>query len=353
MMKRRVFLLLLPTLAAAELSQDKILHIERITAEQMSKDRIPGLSVAVGWGGQVQWQQGFGFQDLENHIPARATTMYRTGSVAKPITAVAALQLVEQGKLDLNAPIQRYVPSFPVKPEGAVTVQLLLAHLGGIRHYQGTEIQSVRHYLDTLAPLDIFKNDPLVAAPGAQFHYSTYGYNLAGAAIQNAAGERFLDYIKTHIFLPAGMEAARDDDHFALIPHRTRGYSKRGSGEVINAGMADISNKVPGGGMVATAQDLVKFALALHDGKLLKKVSLETMWSKQRLKDGKESSYGLGWNVQNPQNGLIVGHSGGQQGCSAMLLMNTRTGNVVAVMANMDGVGAQALATKVLALLDE
>jgi len=352
MMLRRTLLFSLPVALFAEIAPDKIIRIELLTAEQMSKDSIPAVTVAVAVNGKLQWQQGFGFQDLENFIPARANTMYRLGSIAKPITAVAALQLLEKGKLDLDAPIQKYVPTFPEKAEGPITMRLLLAHVGGIRHYRDGEIDSIRHYEDVFAPLDIFKNDPLVAPPGTKFSYTTYGYNLAGAAVEKAAGQRFLDYVKANVFAPAGMDRIRDDNRWLVIPNRARGYSKRSDGVVVNTGYADISNKIPGGGMIGTAGELVKFALALRDGKLLRRETMEAMWSKQILKDGKTSSYGLGWNLDPNLRGLIVGHSGGQQGCSTMLLMNTRTGNAVAVMANMDGVGAGALAGRILALLD-
>jgi CubicO group peptidase (beta-lactamase class C family) len=352
-MLRRACLFLLPACAWAQLAPEKIEKIEQFTAEQMSADSIPAVSVAVAVNGQMQWQQGFGFQDLENHIPARATTMYRLGSISKPITAVAALQLWERGKLDLDAPVQKYVPGFPEKPEGRVTVRLLLAHLGGVRHYREGEIDSIRTFDDVLAPLEIFKNDPLEAAPGTKYIYTTYGYNLVGAAVEAAAGKRFLEFVRESVFQPAGMDRIRDDSRWAVIPNRARGYSKRTDGVVVNTGFADTSNKVPGGGMIGTVGDLIKFALAVRDGRLLRRETLDLMWAKQRLKNGKESSYGLGWNVEPNGRGLIVNHSGGQQGCSTMLMLNVRTGNAVAVMANMDGVGAGPLARRILAMLDE
>ena len=139
-MLRRALLFALAALpAAAQLAPETIAAIDRLAAAQMAKDSIPGLSIAIAANGELRWQQGYGLQDLENFVPATGQTVYRLGSISKPITAVAALQLWEQGKLDLNAPIQRYVPSFPTKPQGTVTIGLLLApcvHFGhaGLLH---------------------------------------------------------------------------------------------------------------------------------------------------------------------------------------------------------------------------
>ncbi|MEP7363342.1 MAG: serine hydrolase domain-containing protein [Acidobacteriota bacterium] len=351
---RRTLLLALAALPlCAQLSPDTVGEIDRLTAAQMTKDSIPGLSIAVAVNGELRWQQGYGLQDLENNVPATAQTVYRLGSVSKPITAVAAMQMWEQGRLDLNAPIQRYVPSFPLKPQGPITVGLLLAHLGGIRHYRGDdELDTVRHYGDILDALPIFQNDPLVAEPGTKYSYSTYGYNLAGAAVQAVSGQRFKDYVQQRICLPAGMTTLRDDDRWEIVPHRTRFYAKRADGTVFNSGYTDTSNKIPGGGMIAAPADLVKFALAVRSGTLLKTATLDVMWAPQRLKNGRVSSYGYGWDLIEKNGHKLVGHSGGQQGCSTMLLMDLATGNVVAVMANMDQVGARALAEGILGLLD-
>ena len=204
-------------------------EIEKLVAQEMSRQNLPGLSIAVAVNGELAWSAGYGLADLENFVPAKALTMYRLASVSKPITAVAVMQLSEAGKIDLDHSIRRYVPTFPAKP-WTITVRQLLGHLGGIRHYENSEeINSTRHYPDMLSPLKIFQNDPLVAEPGTRFHYSTYGYVLLGEAVESAAGQRYLDYVRSRVFVPAGMERIRQDHVFAVIPHRARGY-------VINSG---------------------------------------------------------------------------------------------------------------------
>ena len=162
--------------------------------------------------------------DVENFVPMTPMTTIRLGSISKPITAIAVMQLVEQGKMDLDGEIQRYVPSFP-KKQWPVTIRELLGHLGAVRHYQGDDEEgSTRHYTDRTEPLKIFAGDPLLFEPGTRFSYTTYGFNLLGAAVENASGEKFLDYLQAHIFQPAGMDHIRDDNVYAIIPHRARGY---------------------------------------------------------------------------------------------------------------------------------
>src|SRR6516164_2014374 len=154
----------------------------RAVAHELLGRGIPGLAVASAVDGQIVYSEGFGYADLEERVPAWPTTKFRIGSVSKPLTAVALLQLVEQGKIDLDAPVQKYVPTFPDK-SGKITPRLLAGHLAGIRHYKGDEFLIARHYDNVLEGLKIFEDDPLVAPPGSKFNYSSYGYNLLSAVI--------------------------------------------------------------------------------------------------------------------------------------------------------------------------
>ena len=261
--------------------------------------------------------------------------MYRLGSVSKPITAVAAMQLYEHGKLDIDAPVRKYVPAFPRK-QWPVTTRLLLGHLGGVRHYKGGEIGSTRHYTDLTEALAIFKDDPLIHKPGTQYSYTTYGYNLVGAAVESAAGMPFLDYVKSHVFAPAGMRRIRDDDVFAVIPHRSRGYTKSAAGRIQNAILADISNKIPGGGLISTAEDLVRFAIAVERATLVSPKTRDLMFTSLRTRNGAETGYGLGW--QRGKSGVrpTLFHGGSQPGCRSLLTLFPEEGLVVAIMTNSE-----------------
>ncbi len=204
--------------------------LERTITSEMARQNIPGMSAAIVTDHQVRWSNGFGFSDLENFVPAKASTVYRLGSISKPITAVAAMQLVEQGKLDLDAPVQRYIPSFPQKP-WPLTARHLISHIGGVRHYRGDEINLAKQYHSLTEGLSIFKDDSLLFQPGTRYSYSTYGYNLLGVAVEGASGTSFVEYTREQIFKPAGMDRARDDNVYDVIYNRAYGYRKTESGE--------------------------------------------------------------------------------------------------------------------------
>ena len=347
---RAFFLLLLaslPLFSQSGLAPATIRQIETVVSRAMDSQKVPGLTVAVAAGGELRWSKGFGLSDVESNVPAKASTVIRLASISKPITAVAVLQLAEQGKLDLDAPVRKYVPSFPEK-RWPITVRQLLGHLGGIRHYNNdAEVDSTRHYTGMLAPLRIFRNDPLVAEPGASFSYTTYGYVLLGAVVESASGDRFMDYLHRNISEPAGMDTIRDDNVFAIIPNRSRGYRLSQDGALLNCNLADTSNKIPGGGMVSTAADLVKFALAVHNGVLLKPETVERMFTRQTLKSGERTDYGLGWRIGHGW----VGHSGGQQGTATMLMMVPERGTATVVMSNLEETKVDQLAGDIMRVL--
>lgn len=333
-----VLFVLLGSSAAAEqtgLSKSKIDEIEKAISSEMSRQNIPGLSVAIVADGQLGWSNGYGFADLENFVPAKAATVYRLGSISKTITAVAAMQLAEQGKLDLDAPVQKYVPSFPSKP-WPITPRQLLGHLSGIRHYKGDEISSTRHYTSLVDALAIFKDEPLLHEPGTKFFYTTYGFNLLGCVIEGASGMKYVDYVRENIFRPAGMDRIRPDDVYEIIPNRAQGYSKMENGQLRNSGLADTSNKIPGGGFCSTVIDLAKFAIALQNGDLLTKETLARMWTRQKTREGQQVDYGLGWAIAE-RNGLKgVAHGGGQQRVTTFLAVFPEKRVALVLMTNLE-----------------
>lgn len=326
-------------------------QLGRLLLEAQAEARIPALSVAVADRYRLVWSGAFGLADLENNVRATTGTVFRLGSISKPITAVAAMQLAEQGKLNLDAPVQKYVPSFPEKP-WPITPRHLLAHLSGIRHYRSQdELLSTRHYEDLIQPLMIFAADPLEFEPGTRFRYTTYGYNLLGAVVENASGMRFMDYLKRHVFEPSGAERIQADDVHRIIPNRARGYRRTPAGTIENCALADTSNKIPGGGMVATAEDLVRFSLALLEGRLVKKQTLEEMFTPQRTRDGKPIDYGLGWYISSRAGRTWIEHSGSQPGAATDLVLLPERGLVVAVLTNLERYPARALSRLVAELV--
>jgi CubicO group peptidase (beta-lactamase class C family) len=323
----------------AELPRAKLEAIEAAITTEMARVAIPGLSVAVGTQGSLRFANGYGLADVENGVPAKASTIYRLASVSKPITAVAVLQLAEKGALELDAPVQRYAPAFPEK-QWTVTARALLGHLGGVRHYRDDEPTNTRPCASVGEGLAFFKDDPLVQEPGTKFLYSSYGYNLLGAAVEGASGHSYLDYLRENVFAPAGMTSTRADEVGPLITNRAQGYARAG-GSIRNSDLADVSYKVPGGGLCSTAADVARFGLALAGGSLLKKETLAQMLASQKTRDGRPTAYGLGLNV-NLAGGVLkrreAWHTGGQERVSTVLFLLPDDGVSVALLCNLEGV---------------
>jgi CubicO group peptidase (beta-lactamase class C family) len=318
---------------------DRAAAIDAIVQREMEKQHIAGATVAVIYDGRLVYSKGAGKADVENDVPATAETLIRTGSISKPISAAAAMTLADAGKLDLDASIQKYCPAFPQK-QSTITTRQLLSHTSGIRHYKGDEISSTKHFKAMSDGFAVFASDPLLFDPGTKYSYSTYGYTVVGCVMEGAAGENYFDYVREHVLKPAGMTHTIVDDVYEIVPHRSRGYQVMG-GQVKNTGLMDSSYKIPGGGLVSTAEDLVRFAMALSDGKIVKPETLKTMWTPTNLpavNNGRPSNYGLGFSAVNVDGQQWIAHTGGQQGSSTDLEFLPGKHFAVAVFANTDGV---------------
>ena len=296
---------------------------------------IPGLALAVAVDGKIVYSEGFGYADLEQRVPVWPTTKFRIGSISKPLTAVGLMELVQAGKVDLDAPVQKYVPSFPDK--GAViTVRMIGGHLGGIRHYSGDEFHIQKHYDSVLEALQIFENDPLLSPPGTKFNYSSYGFNLLSAVIESASGESFVSYMQNRVLTPLGLIHTAADENRQIVEERSRFYELPKGGSLENAPYVDNSYKWAGGGFLSTAEDLTRFGSAVLQPGLLDRHSLETMLTSQKTTSGERTGYGIGWGVQTSGSGkLIYEHSGGAVGGTSQLIVYPESRIVVAVIANL------------------
>jgi CubicO group peptidase (beta-lactamase class C family) len=350
---------------AGQLSADKRARIEAAIEAAMSRWQIPGLSIAVVKGDGVPWKEGFGLADLENDVPARPGTVYRIASVTKSLSAVCAMRLAERGELDVDAPIQRYVPSFPEKPWPLTAVQLL-GHLAGVRNYRQDDFgglpDNTLRYGSSTEALGIFAVDPLIHEPGTSYAYTTFGYTLLGAAMEGASGSSFVDTLRENVLEPAKMHHTRADSLYDVIPGRARGYTRLGVGERFagrpltgpprNCDLMDSSYKIPGGGLVSTVEDLAAFVIALQSGVLVKRETFERMATRQRTRDGKETPYGLGWYVDGIEGWSgVVWHGGVQKGVTSTLVLRPKDRCAVAILTNLEGglmLGLENLACRIL-----
>jgi CubicO group peptidase (beta-lactamase class C family) len=344
-----LFLLVSAFLAAQRTSDAKLAaQIDAIARDEMAKQKMPAVTVAVAKDGRVVYSKAFGSADLENNVPASTESLIRTGSLAKPISAAAAMTLYESGKLDLDAPVQKYCPAFPVK-RWPVTTRELLTHTSGIRHYKGGESESTVHFASMSDGFTLFAADPLLFEPGTQFKYTTYGYSVLGCVIEGASGQKYFDYVHDHVLVPAGMTHTFVDDALDIVPHRARGYTKV-NGQVKNAELMDSSYKIPGGGLVSTAEDVVLFAIAMSEGKIVKPDTLAIMWVPTKLRDGTMTTYGMGFGTRVLDGERYLGHTGSQPGTNTIMAILPGKHFAVAVLANIYGVDPSKIAYQILDL---
>jgi serine beta-lactamase-like protein LACTB, mitochondrial len=338
------------------LAKEKRSQIETAVSNFLTSTHVPGVSIAVVENGQYEWAAGFGFADLENNAPASEHTLFRLASISKSLTATAALQLWERGQLDLDAPVQKYCPSFPQKP-WPITTREVLGHLGGIRHYKSAsqddpEVGNTKHFDNPIqAGLKFFENDSLVSQPGTHFHYSTQGFTLVGCVMEGASGAKYTDFMRENVFAPAGMEHTQVDDRFSIIPYRTRFYEKTDSGSVRNADFLDSSYKIPGGGWLSSAEDMARFEGAILNDKLVRRATRDLMWTPLKPSDGTKDNYALGWGALDEDGIAAVGHTGGQQGTSTAFLVAPGPRAGVVVLTNVEGVDAMDLGKEILTIL--
>lgn len=301
----------------------------------MEETHAVGVTVSVGRDGEIIWSQGFGYADLEQDVPVDpGKTLFRVGSVAKSMTATAVGILYEAGKLDLDAPVQTYVPGFPQK-QGVITPRLLGGHIAGIRHYQGDENLSNVPYDSVTASLAIFKDDPLLHAPGSKYHYSSYGFNLLSAVVEGASGEDFLSFMDEEVFKPFDMQHTVADKVYSIIPGRGRYYWVDDAGTVSNAPAVDNSYKWAGGGLISTSEDLVRMGFGYLNHTVLKPETTKLLWTPQTLTNGEQTDYGIGWRRGENHTGRPwVGHGGGSVGGSTRFEIYPEENLVVAVISN-------------------
>lgn len=317
----------------------------RMILESFMADRgVPGLAAAVAVGGELVWTEGFGYANLQNMVEATPQTRWRIASISKPFAAITAYQLVAEGKLDLDAPIQRWVPEFPRK-RWPVTMRELMSHTAGIRHYQGNdnsptgEFASYIHYDDVIQPIAVFADDSLLFQPGTQYSYSTYGFTLVSAVVSRVAGEPWLDILNERILRPLGLQTVAPERRDSIIPHHASFYERDRDGVIHNALAVDLSNKWAGGGLVSTPADLVRFALGVMEHRVLDAATTERMWTNQVLANGDTIGYAQGWRVERDSDGRrLVWHTGGAMGGGGVLLYYPEQGVAVAILGNL-GVG--------------
>lgn len=339
-----------PTAVAEALPQNLREAIDTAVREEMERQELVGVAVGVIRDGKVAYTAGYGYADREEEAPVTNDTLFRWASISKPVTAIAAMQLVEQGKLDLAADIREHVPEFPDK--GApITTEQLLAHMGGIVHYtNGPVIRTEREY-DTPNPyesvilaLDTFAPSPLVNQPGERYSYSTRGYILASAVVERAGGQRFAEQVRERICEPLGLTTLQPDYQWVEIPNRAKGY-RMVRGHVFPSTDTDVSWKLGGGGFISNVHDLARFAAALMNSELVDEATTQDMWTPRTDANGESAGYGLGLRITNNNGQRRIMHTGAQEKTRTRMVFYPEAGHGIVVMTNSEHGDCGAIST--------
>jgi CubicO group peptidase (beta-lactamase class C family) len=311
------------------------------------------LSVAVGAGGEIVWAEGFGWADLEKQLRVSPDMRFRTGTASVALTSAAVGMLLEQGRLKLDDEIQTYVAGFP-KKEWPVTVRQLMGHLSGIGNDGGDEGPLFGEHCQRPADaLAFFADRPLLFEPGSRYEYSSYGWIVVSAAVEAAAGEAFLSFMRTQIFEPLDMDDTVADSMIAPSPDRVTFYFPRFAADP-HYGLhlmrpLDYSCYAGASVFLSTPSDLVRFGLAINAAKLLRPSTVRLLQTAGRLTSGQETGYGLGWDLERVtlagKASFAAGHDGDVLGgMMASLITFPEYGLVVAVMSNISYADTHAVA---------
>lgn len=307
-----------------------------IIEQAVAEHGIPAVSAGIAVGGKILWTGAAGFADVERQIPASPDSVFRIASISKVLTAVATMSLVEDRKLDLDAPVQRYLSDYPESKKGPIRVVDLLAHTSGIGHYKGDENRSFEHYDSLREAVKVFENRKLAFKPGTRYRYTSYGFTLLGAVIEAAADQPFRSVMRDRVWKPADMRATDLETRPETMEGSAVLYRKDG-GRVVRDVENDLSLIYPAGGMVSTAGDLLRFVIAFEDGKLVREPTMQRMLEAP-VHQGKvlDENAGLGWNIwEDSRYGQVYHRVGGQSGSSALLVSYRDRGVAVVLLTNL------------------
>lgn len=319
--------------------------VDAIAREYLAKPGGVGLSIAVAEKGKVLLAKGYGIADAEFDVLAGSATLFRIGSVTKQFTAALILRFVEQGKLTLDDPLSKFVPSFPLQGR-TVTIRQLLNHTSGIKSY--TDIGEPWHKVWPLELshdelLALVKDAPFDFEPGTDFRYSNTGYYLLGMVIEKVAGKSYGEALQTEICVPLGLTRTRYDSNSELIKDRAQGYTLE-KGELVNDQPIGMSQPGAAGAILSTGEDLVRWQMALTSGRVVKPESFAQMTKSTVLPNGRDTKYGFGLASDEFVGHARVAHGGGIFGFNSMLLWIRDADVHVAVVSNGEPVSSSKIA---------
>ena len=320
---------------------------DTILQQSIAYQENQGVSAAIFYKGDLVWSGGAGWMDQNKNKAACGDMIARTASITKSMTAVAIMQLVEAGKIDLDVPIQNYIPNFPKKKEGTITTRHLLTQTSGIANYKSWKDGFSMETFTMEQAVDRFKNRKLVGQPGKVYQYATYNYMVLGLIIEKVTGQYYEDFLQTNVWQPAQMKDTYLE-HKAPSSERKSGLFVVENGQITADESTNLSMKAAGGGVQSTAIDLGRFAVALMKHQLVQPSTFESMLVNPGVrKNG--TPYGLGFKLYQEEGpyGKMIGHNGAQAGCATDWMVFLDQELVVAVLSNTRNGNATLIAQQI------
>ena len=309
----------------------------RLLRGLVERGEVAGVAAAVAVRGRVVWAGGFGSADLEHGVPATACTRFGLGSISKTLTAAGALSLVDDGILDLDAPVERYIAGFPFPGRG-VTLRRVIAHQSGLSDaFAAARYTSTEHFPTVDSAYRGMILAGLSYEPGSRLEYATGVYTVVAKAMEAAAGQSYPALLRERVFAPAGMTEVAENDPTALVPGRTGFYVRGDDGTLRPAPLFDPSHKLAGAGWLASARDVARFGVALLRPGLLGDSARADMFRPVPLRDGTATDYALGLRVGEVDGRPVLHLPGGGPGISTWLVLHPADAMAVAILSNVTG----------------
>jgi CubicO group peptidase (beta-lactamase class C family) len=366
---------------AKPLSKKLVAAVDEAIDAEMQRQQLVGVAVGIINHGEVVLTKGYGFADGENQVPVTTQTVFNWASNCKPLTAVAAMQLVQKKKLDLDVDIRKYVPEF--SPNGpAITVRQLLCHQSGLPHWNNGRVVSAPDLdAEALASIDPclsirrFSETPLLFEPGARESYSSYGYILLSAVIERAGGESFFTQVEKRIAQPLGMDSLQLDVPTANQPNWSVGYTRTKAHIRVGVAGQGFPPQTPGGqqaqtpvgrapeyahawkagagGFKSNIKDFAKWAAALINGRLASKDIEKQMWTRQKTSAGNVTDCGLGFFVGGEAGSQTIFHSGEQAEVATHMLLFPKSKDGIVILCNCGYAKPAEMSKAVVAALND
>jgi len=326
-------LILAGAVSIASETQTSLDNVDRFIESERTRQKIPGIAVAVLQHGKVVKARGYGLANVELNVAATERTIFQSGSVGKQFTAAGILLLAEDGKLKLDDNISNYFPNAPTFWKD-ISIRHLLTHSSGIKNYTNGQVDLRKDYSeDDLVQMAIKAGVDF--PPGESWNYSNTGFVLLGVIIRKVTGQFYGDFLADRLFKPFGMDTARVISETDIVPNRADGY-RLVNGDLKNQAWVSPSlNTTADGALYLTALDMARWESALSGTGFLSPSSRREWWSPVQLKGGGSYPYGMGWSIDYMRGHRVIDHGGSWQGFKTHILRYPDDGLTVIVLANL------------------